>query len=217
MKTRCTRLYGDLPPLLTREEEDELFRRKMAGDELARKRLIEGNMRLVLFMTKRIATNAEDFEEMSSEGMLALVKSVDMFDPEAGVRFNSYAAKAIRNNIATLLRKRRTRRETCSLDSPIATMKGGDIVFLADTIANDVDIAEAPMIADDYRHLREVIKRLPERNQQFLFEHYGFDGRTPKTQIELKDVFHIEQCVISRLKTRTLKKLRIYLAKDCLN
>lgn len=213
MKTRYTRLYGDLPPLLALEEEEELFRRKMAGDEEARQRLIEGNMRIVLFMVKRAACSKEDLEEMASEGMLALVRCVDGFDPSAGVRFSSYASRAAQNAIRMIWRKRSMRRDMCSLESPVATRRDGAVVRVADSIAGDNDFEEAAMVADDYRQLREAIAHLPERNQQFLFEHYGFDGRTPKTQIELQDVFHINQSVISRLKTRTLKKLRLLLVK----
>ena len=213
MKTNFTRLYGDLPPPLTQEEELEMFRRKMSGDEDARQRLIECNMRLVLYIVKRAARSAEDLEEMSSEGMMALMRSVDMFDPTAGVRFSSYASMAVKNAIRYMWRKQRPQRDMCSLESQVAIRKDGRVLCVEDCVADNGDIEEAVMTADDYRYLRDTIKRLPERSQRLLYAYYGFDGQTPRLQMELQDVLHIRQSSISRMKARTLKQLRSELVK----
>lgn len=120
-------------PLLTSEEERELSRRARAGDEAARKRLVEANMRLVVNIAKQYRHRAIAFEDLVQEGAIGLMSAVERFDPDRGFRFSTYATHWIRQTIgraidvkartirlpahvADLLRKLARLRETMSAD-----------------------------------------------------------------------------------------------------
>ena len=95
--------------LLTHREEVELSRRARAGDERARKKLVEKNLRLVVHVTKRYRGSGLPFEDLIQEGNLGLIRAVDKFDPEKGNRFSTYATWWIRQAVGRAVSdKRRT-------------------------------------------------------------------------------------------------------------
>lgn len=95
--------------LLTPEEEKDLARKIQQGDQGARRKLIESNVRLVVHLAKRYARQGdpETLLDLIQEGNLGLFRAVDRFDPERGTRFSTYAAYWIRQAIQRALMKQR--------------------------------------------------------------------------------------------------------------
>lgn len=85
--------------LLTAEEEVELGRRIQKGDEAARQRMIESNLRLVVKIVRRYINRGMSFLDLIEEGNLGLMHAVEKFDPERGFRFSTYATWWIRQTI----------------------------------------------------------------------------------------------------------------------
>jgi len=85
--------------LLGREEERELARRAVKGEEEARQRMIESNLRLVIKIARKYAMRGFNFADLVQEGNLGLIRAVDKFDPEKGFRFSTYATWWIRQSM----------------------------------------------------------------------------------------------------------------------
>lgn len=100
--TDPTQLYLNeigFSPLLTAEEEVEYGRLALSGDALARNRMIESNLRLVVKIARRYLHRGIDFLDLIEEGNLGLMHAVEKFDPERGFRFSTYATWWIRQTI----------------------------------------------------------------------------------------------------------------------
>lgn len=104
-------------PVLKDEEKDGLFSRIKAGDMEARETYIKGNLRLVLSVIKRFAGSNENVDDLFQIGCIGLIKSIDNFNPEIGVKFSTYAVPM---NIPC--RKHYREKSMCTWESVITTL-----------------------------------------------------------------------------------------------
>lgn len=91
-------------PILKEAEKEELFKRIKAGDEAARETYIKGNLRLVLSVIKRFSGHNENVDDLFQIGVIGLIKSIDNFDPNVGVKFSTYAVPMIIGEVRRYLR-----------------------------------------------------------------------------------------------------------------
>ena len=197
------------PPPLTSADEKKYLERMRNGDAEAKKILIERNLRLVAHIIKKYYTAATDNEELLSVGTVGLIKGINSFDTEKGVRLATYASRCIENEILMYFRNQKKTALDISFDEPIEQDSEGnpltflDIVFQEDTIVEDI------LLRKNIKLLYKYINELEDRREKaILIMRYGLDGKVPLTQNQIAGIFGISRSYVSRIETKCLKKLR---------
>lgn len=202
-------VQSGFPPPLSKEEERRLFFLKCEGDEKARCRLIEHNLRLVAHIVRKYYSQGEDHEELVSVGTIGLIKAVDSFDPSNGARFATYGAKCIQNEILMLFRSKKKTQNDVSINETIDTDRDGnpltymDIIHTEDTIAEDIHNKMRLT-----RALKLVKTALDEREREIIILRYGLCSSAPLTQRETAEKLGISRSYVSRIEKTALSKIR---------
>ncbi len=197
------------PPPLSKDEEAELFQKKDEGDEAARARLIEHNLRLVSHIIRKYYSSYEAQEELLSIGSLGLIKAVDSFKAGYGTRFATYGAKCVQNEILMFFRSRKKHASEISINDTIDIDKDGnpltylDIISVEESIENELDLK---VHIEKLRELVDTI--LPEREREILVLRYGLKGYQPRTQREVAKYLGISRSYVSRIEKRALLLLK---------
>ena len=198
-----------LPPPLSREEEAETLAALERGDAAAAHRLIEHNLRLVVFIARRFENASTGLEDLISIGTIGLIKAVDTFNREKNIQLATYASRCIENEILMHLRKLSSQRTEVSFDEPLNTDWDGNELLLSDVLGTEEDEVSRPMEEDaDRAALLEAVERLGERDRDIIRLRFGLQGRREYTQKEVADRMGISQSYISRLEKRILLRLR---------
>ena len=200
---------GDSFPMpLTREEEKACLERWLAGDLEARNVLVEHNLRLVAHIVKKYY-QTDDADELISIGSIGLIKGINTYRPDKGVRLATYVSRCIENEILMAFRARRKTAGDVSLSDALDTDEDGGGLRIMDVIASEDDLADQIGSRELCRSLRENIDRcLDEREAKIIRLRYGLDGTDPLTQLETAEVCKISRSYVSRLEKRALEKLR---------
>lgn len=200
-----------LPPPLTREEEAELLPLLECEEsrERVRPKLIEHNLRLVVYIARRFENTGVGIEDLISIGTIGLIKAVETYQLAKNIKLATYASRCIENEILMFLRKNANRRSEVSLDEPLNTDWDGNELLLSDVLGTDGDMIEKPLEDDvDRCLLLEAISRLTVREQTIITMRFGLDGQEERTQKEVADLLGISQSYISRLEKRIIQRLK---------
>ena len=200
-----------LPPPLDREEENRLM--ELLEDEAqyheVRARLIEHNLRLVVYISRRFENTGVGIEDLISIGTIGLIKAVETYKPSKNIKLATYASRCIENEILMFLRKNANRRNEVSLDEPLNTDWDGNELLLSDVLGTENDIIEKPIEEDVERNLLlEAVNRLNEREKTIITMRFGLDGTPERTQKDVADLLGISQSYISRLEKRIISRLK---------
>ena len=202
----------NLPPKLTKEETKELIIKMNQGDKTAEEKLLEHNIRLVVYQVqKRFKTVDYDKNELVSIGSIGLLKAIKTFDLSKNNEFATYAAHCIDNEILMFLRKIKKHKHVESTDKVISRDKEGKALKIEDILADDVDIIEEYLNKEAYTAINKIVKALPEREREIIMLHFGFYDGKIYTQQEIAAKFSLSQSYISRLITKIVKKIAIQL------
>lgn len=199
---------GSFPKPLSAKEERAALAAMAAGDTVARRRLIEHNLRLVAHIIKKHYANARDQEDLVSIGTVGLIKAVDSFDSSKGSRLATYAARCIENEILMHFRAAKKTERDISLSEPIDADSEGnpltlmDVLAQEDTMAEDLERRTALLRLGDY-----INECLEPREREIIALRYGL-GCAPLTQWQVAERLAISRSYVSRLETRALEKLR---------
>jgi RNA polymerase sporulation-specific sigma factor len=200
------------PPALSREEEARLFELHKKGDEKAREKLIEHNLRLVAHVVRKYYLTSKNTDDLISVGSIGLVKAIDSFNDSNGTRFATYAAKCIQNEILMLFRSQKKLGCEVSLNDTIDVDKDGnpltylDIISTEDTIADDLD--KKMMINKALCYIRD---NLDMREKEILIMRYGLGNTEAYTQREVAKKLGISRSYVSRIEKSSLEKINKYL------
>ena len=200
---------GSFPKALFPAEERRCLEQMAKGDKQARQKLIEHNLRLVVHIAKKYYAEENDRDDLVSIGTIGLIKAIDSFKPDKGIRLSSYASRCIENEILMFFRGTKKTAQDISLNDPIDTDKDGNTLTLLDTIASDSDIVEDIDLHMKVRRLYAVLdKVLTEREKEIIVLRYGLSGQRPLVQREVAKKLNISRSYISRIEKKALEKLR---------
>lgn len=203
---------GDsFPRPLSREEEKKYLDRWLAGDLEARNILVEHNLRLVAHIVKKYYQN-DDADDLISIGSIGLIKGINTYRPDKGVRLATYASRCIENEILMAFRARRKTAGDVSLSEALDADEEGGGLKLMDVMATEDDLADQIGSRELCRSLRENMNAcLDERELRIIRLRYGLDGTDPLTQRDTARECGISRSYVSRLEKRALEKLRMRL------
>lgn len=204
-----------LPQPLPVEEELWLLEQLQSGNNEARDKLIEHNLRLVVYIAKKFETSGIELEDLISIGAIGLIKAVKTYSMDKNIKLATYASRCIENEILMQLRKNTRIKNEISLDEPLSSDGEGNELLLADIIPIDEEsVSKNIETTAEKQMLMEIISHLDEREQMIMFLRFGLAGNEEKTQKEVADMMGISQSYISRIEKKILGKLRKKLEKE---
>ena len=198
-----------LPPPLKGTEEASALQALEEGDEGAKQRLIEHNLRLVVYIARRFENTGVPLEDLISIGTIGLIKAISTYRADKNIRLATYASRCIENEILMHLRKIANQKAEVSLDEPINMDYDGNELLLSDILGTDEDMILRPLEDDvDLCLLRQAVRELPEREREIVRMRFGLEGYRELTQKEVAQKLGISQSYISRLEKRIMLRLR---------
>jgi len=198
-----------LPPPLKGEEEQQTLEALEAGDEAAKQRLIERNLRLVVYIARRFENTGVNLEDLISIGTIGLIKAIGTYRLDKKIKLATYASRCIENEILMHIRKISGMKAEVSLEEPINMDGEGNELLLSDILGTDEDIVFRPLEEDvDLCLLRQALEKLPKREKEIVTMRYGLQGHKELTQKEVAQIMGISQSYISRLEKRIMLRLR---------
>ena len=196
-----------LEPLNEKEENEciELLEKK---DKNARNKLIEHNLRLVAHIVKKYEDKTTNSDDLISIGTIGLIKGIDSYNKNKGVKLTTYAAKCIENEILMYFRSNKKNNNVISLNDIIAkTIDGNEISLIEMIETDDEDIGEKLELKDNIENLKKYLKVLNKRELKIIKMRYGLIGEEEKTQKEIADTMNISRSYVSRIEKRALIKI----------
>ena len=197
-----------LPPPLTNEEEAEQI--KLLGiDPEATAKLIEHNLRLVVYIAKKFENTGVSIDDLTSIGTIGLIKAINTYKADKNIKLATYASRCIENEILMFIRKSCNRHQEISIDEPLNTDWDGNELLLSEVLGTDDDTVYRDIEAcEESKVIAEAIKKLSKREQMIVNLRFGLNGEEEKTQKEVADMLGISQSYISRLEKKIFKRLR---------
>ncbi|MGI6025737.1 MAG: RNA polymerase sporulation sigma factor SigK [Candidatus Scatomorpha sp.] len=206
---------GSFPRPLSPEEERKYVDLWLEGDIEARNVLIEHNLRLVAHIIKKYYTQADDADDLISIGTIGLIKGINTYRPEKGVRLATYASRCCENEILMYFRALKKSSGDISLSESIDVDGDGNTLSLMDIISQEDDMAERIGDNETCMRLREYVDTvLTEREAEIIRLRYGLRGAKPLTQRETATLCGISRSYVSRIEKKALEKLREALGDD---
>lgn len=198
-----------LPAPLKGEQELSALEAMEQGDEGAKQRLVEHNLRLVVYIARRFENTGTNLEDLISIGTIGLIKAISTYRLEKKIKLATYASRCIENEILMHIRKTTNQRSEVSLDEPINMDGDGNELLLSDILGTEEDMILRPLEEDvDLCVLRQALRELPDREREIVLMRYGLEGRKELTQKEVAQKMGISQSYISRLEKRIMLRLK---------
>ena len=198
-----------LPEPLSKDDEVKYVMMAMEDDEDARNKLIEHNLRLVVFLSKKYENTGVDLEDLVSIGTIGLIKGVNTYKLDKNIKLATYASRCIDNEILMFLRKNKRRKGEISFEDSLSYDAEGNELHLEDILGTENDIVTKGIEeSDDKKILQEEISKLNERDKKIMTLRYGLFNHKEMTQKDVAKVLGISQSYISRIEKKVIKKLK---------
>ena len=198
-----------LPPPLKGADEQAALEGLEMGEESAKQKLIEHNLRLVVFISRRFENTGIHLEDLISIGTIGLIKAINTYRLDKNIKLATYASRCIENEILMYIRKTSNQKSEVSLDEPINMDYDGNELLLSDILGTDENIVTGALEEDvDIQILRQALSELPQREREIVQMRYGLGGFQELTQKEVAQKMGISQSYISRLEKRIMLRLK---------
>lgn len=198
-----------LPPPLSKEEEYELALRSIEGDKVARDKLIEHNLRLVVFLAKKYENTGYDIEDLVSIGSIGLIKGINTYKVDKNIKLATYVSRCISNEILMFLRKNKKKKVEVSLEETLNYDAEGNTLALEDVLGTDEDIVlENVSKKQDAKYLASELNMLNDREKLIMTLRYGLNNTKEYTQKEVATMLGISQSYISRIEKKVIRRIK---------
>ncbi len=198
-----------LPEPLSREAEEAYIEKMQMGDSDAKDKLIEHNLRLVVFLAKKYENTGVDLEDLVSIGTIGLIKGIQTFQSGKNIKLATYASRCIDNEILMHLRKNKKIKTEVSIDASLSLDGEGNELHLEDVLGTDADIVTREIEEEnDKKVMLEEVMKLKPRDRDIIVLRYGLLGNDELTQKEVAEKLGISQSYISRIEKKVIKRLR---------
>lgn len=205
-----------LPPPLTKDEEQKTFELLKTDEKKARELLIIHNLRLVVYIAKKFESTGVGIEDLVSIGTIGLIKAVKTFCQDKNIKLATYASRCIENEILMFLRKASQHKNDISIDEPLNIDWDGNELLLSDILGTDDDVVNKGIEMETEKQiLRQEINKLEERERQIMEMRFGLVNGHEMTQKQVAEKVGISQSYISRLEKRIINGIREKLEQIC--
>ena len=198
-----------LPEPLSREVEEDMIVKMQLGDSEAKDKLIEHNLRLVVFLAKKYENTGVDLEDLVSIGTIGLIKGINTFKPDKNIKLATYASRCIDNEILMYLRKIKKSKTEVSIDASLSFDAEGNELHLEDILGTDADIVTKGIEEEtDKKLMLDEVMKLNPRDRDIIILRYGLMGHNELTQKEVAELLGISQSYISRIEKKVIRRLK---------
>ena len=196
------------PEPLETDDEQKYIELMLSGDKDARNILIEHNLRLVAHIVKKYDTNKEDIDDLISIGTIGLIKGIDSYKTNKGIKLTTYVARCIENEILMFYRGDKKNSKNISINESIGFDKEGNEISLLDILKTPKpDYALDIHKKDNIKLMKTYFKYLTKREKEILIKRYGLDDKDELTQKEIAKELGISRSYVSRIEKRAITKI----------
>ena len=205
-----------LPNALTEDEEKQYIAMLDTNPNLAKQKLIEHNLRLVVYIAKKFDNTETELEDLISIGSIGLIKAINSFKTDKNIKIATYASKCIENEILMHLRKISKSKQEISLNEPLSSDVDGNELMLSDIVPSEEVTPETNMNNNvEIKILWDIINNLNEREKEIMVLRFGLNGGEEQTQKEVATTLNISQSYISRLEKKIVNRIKKEMLKNC--
>ena len=196
------------PEPLETDDEQKYIELMLNGDKDARNILIEHNLRLVAHIVKKYDTNKDDIDDLISIGTIGLIKGIDSYKTNKGIKLTTYVARCIENEILMFYRGDKKNSKNISINESIGFDKEGNEISLLDILKTPKpDYALDIHKKDNIKLMKTYFKYLTKREKEILIKRYGLDDKDELTQKEIAKELGISRSYVSRIEKRAITKI----------
>ena len=198
-----------LPKPLSAQEEEKIIA-MLERDPTLRTKLVEHNLRLVVYIAKKFENTGTGIEDLISIGTIGLIKAINTFRSDKNIKLATYASRCIENEILMYIRKASSHKADISIDEPLNTDWDGNELLLSDILGCDDDQVGRNIENEEERRIvREAVANLEPRERLIIDLRFGLSGGEERTQKDVADMLGISQSYISRLEKKIIAQLRV--------
>lgn len=198
-----------LPEPLSKDDEVKYLKEFEGGSTDAKNKLIEHNLRLVVYLSKKYENAKIDLEDLVSIGTIGLIKGINTYKMDKNIKLATYASRCIDNEILMYLRKNKKRNADVSLEESLSFDAEGNELHLEDILGTEPDLVTKELEDNDLKMtLMKEINKLPARDREIMKLRYGLFGEKEITQKELAEKLNISQSYISRIEKKVIRRIK---------